>query len=215
MKTSAETANSRMSTASHITRRHWLAALLAGSAMAPASAFAQGATGQAQSFIEQTSRELVSVVNGPLDAAGKAAAFEKIIDKAVDVAAIGRFCLGRFWRTATPAQQKEYVELFHRVLVLNITGKVGEFKGVSITTVRAAQREDGVAVTTTVTRPNEAPSKVDWLVSNESGSMRVIDVIAEGTSLRLTQRNDYASFVARNNNSVAALIEALKKQAGS
>jgi phospholipid transport system substrate-binding protein len=38
-------------------------------------------------------------------------------------------------------------------------------------------------------------------------------VIAEGTSLRLTQRSDYAAFLSRNGNSVQALIDALKQQA--
>jgi phospholipid transport system substrate-binding protein len=64
-----------------------------------------------------------------------------------------------------------------------------------------------------VTRPNSAPNRVDWLVSSESGSPQIIDVIAEGTSLRLTQRNDYASYLSRNNNNIQALIDALKKQA--
>jgi phospholipid transport system substrate-binding protein len=54
---------------------------------------------------------------------------------------------------------------------------------------------------------------VDWLVSNDSGSPRIIDVIAEGTSLRLTQRNDYTAYLGRNNNQVQALVDALRKQA--
>jgi phospholipid transport system substrate-binding protein len=70
-------------------------------------------------------------------------------------------------------------------------------------------------VTTTVTRPNNAPNRVDWLVSSDSGSSLVIDVIAEGTSLRLTQRNDYTSYLSRNNNNVQSLIDALKKQAAT
>jgi phospholipid transport system substrate-binding protein len=198
-----------------LTRRHWLAGLAMACLLTPESGFAQAATDQAQAFIEQTSRALVAVVNGPGGTAEKAASFEKIINTAVDVNTIGRFCLGRFWRTASPDEQKQYIELFHRVLVQNITGKVGEFQGVSIAILRATQREDGIAVSTTVTRPNEGPTKVDWLVSNESGAMRIVDVIAEGTSLRLTQRNDYASYLSRNNNSVTALIEALKKQASA
>ena len=54
---------------------------------------------------------------------------------------------------------------------------------------------------------------MDWLVSTDSGSLKIIDVIAEGTSLRLTQRSDYAAYLSHNNNSVQALIDALKQQA--
>lgn len=178
----------------------------------PRMAWAQSAVDQASAFIEKTSLELASAVNGGASTKDKAAALQTIIDRSVDVSSVGRFCLGRFWRLATPAEQAEYIGLFHRVLVQNITGKVGDYQGVAIAVVRTAQREDGVAVTTTVSRPNSAPNRVDWLVSSESGAIKIVDVIAEGTSLRLTQRNDYASFLSRNNNSVPALITALRQQ---
>ncbi len=182
-------------------------------AFALPAAAAEPSVSQATDFVDRTGHELMTAVNGPGTTKDKGAALQTIIDRAVDVNTIGRFCLGRFWRQATPQQQKDYIDLFHRVLVQNITGKVGEYEGVSLVVNRAAPREDGIAVTTTVTRPNSAPNRVDWLVSNESGSLRIIDVIAEGTSLRLTQRNDYTAYLGRNNNDVQALIDALKKQA--
>jgi phospholipid transport system substrate-binding protein len=190
-------------------------ALAIAVATLPRMAWAQTPSDQASAFIDKTSQELASAVNGSATTSDKAAALQAIIDRSVDVSSVGRFCLGRFWRLATPAEQAEYIELFHRVLVQNITGKVGDYQGVSITVVRTAQREDGVAVTTTVTRPNSAPNRVDWLVSAESGAIKIVDVIAEGTSLRLTQRNDYAAYLSRNNNSVPALITALRQQLNS
>lgn len=197
-----------------LTRRRLLgtAALAVVVASLPRFAWAQAAPDQAMAFIEKTSQELTGAVNGNGSTKDKAAALQAIIDRSVDVSAVGRFCLGRFWRLATPAEQAEYIELFHRVLVQNITGKVGDYQGVSIVVQKSAQREDGVAVTTTVNRPNSAPNRVDWLVNTESGAPKIVDVIAEGTSLRLTQRNDYAAFLSRNNNSVPALIVALKQQ---
>ena len=76
----------------------------------------------------------------------------------MDVDAVARFCLGRFWRTATPAQQQEYLGLFHRTLMMNITGKVGEYQGVQITVGRAQPREGGIVVSTTLDRPNNPPA---------------------------------------------------------
>eukprot|EP01037_Dinobryon_pediforme_P002660 gene2660-2699_t len=203
-----------MTDTSKLTRRRLVGISAAAVLLAqfPRLAFAQSASDQASAFIEKTSAELAGAVNGNAATKDKAAALQAIIDRSVDVPSVGRFCLGRFWRLATPAEQAEYIELFHRVLVQNITGKVGDYQGVSITVQRTAQREDGVAVTTTVTRPNSAPNRVDWLISTETGAPKIVDVIAEGTSLRLTQRNDYAAFLSRNNNSVPALISALKQQ---
>ncbi len=103
--------------------------------------------------------------------------------------------------------------LFHRVLVLNVTSKIGDYTGVTIAVGRAVPRAEGVMVATTVTRPGQAPAEVDWLVKQIDGAPKIIDVIAEGTSLRLTQRSDYASYISRHNDSVPALITALRAQA--
>jgi phospholipid transport system substrate-binding protein len=77
---------------------------------------------------------------------------------------------------------------------------------------RAQKRDDNDVVSTVVERPNNPPTNVDWIISNASGSPKVVDVIAEGTSLRLTQRSDYASYLSHNNNNIDALINAMRQQ---
>lgn len=171
------------------------------------------ANDQAASFIAKLGKDLVDIVNGPGALKDKQSALAQIVDRDVDISAVAQFCLGRFWRTATPDQQREYTELFHRVLVNNITSKIGDYQGVTFAVGRGVPREDAIAVTSSVTRPNNPPNRVDWLVSMAGGGPKIIDVIAEGTSLRLTQRSDYASFLSRNNNNVAVLIDAMRKQA--
>ncbi len=175
---------------------------------------AEAATDQATAFMTGMIKELTGLVNSSAANADKAAGLQKIIDKAVDVNGIGRFCLGRFWRTATPDEQKQYIELFHKVLLKNITSKVADYNGVDISIQKTTARDDGVVVTTAVVRPNNAPAKVDWLMNGDAANPLIVDVIAEGTSLRLTQRNDYSAFLTQNGNSVTKLIDALKAQAG-
>jgi phospholipid transport system substrate-binding protein len=118
----------------------------------------------------------------------------------------------RFWRTASEQQQKQYLELFHEVLITNITSKLGEYKGVAFTMGRSRPQDEEAAVSTTVERPNNPPTAVDWIIANPSTSPKIIDVVAEGTSLRLTQRSDYASYLAHNGNNVDALITAMRQQ---
>ena len=167
----------------------------------------------AEKFIDKLLKDLSAVVNGGKPVDTQKAAMRQIVFDAVDVDGVARFCLGRFWRTATPQQQKDYTEIFRNVMVSNITGKVGEYQGVSFTVGKAQMRAEEIAVASIVNRPGNAPNKVDWLVAVTAGKLTVIDVIAEGTSLRLTQRSDYGAFLGRNNNDVQALINALKKQA--
>ena len=77
---------------------------------------------------------------------------------------------------------------------------------------RSRPQDEEAVVSTTVVRPNNPPTAVDWVIANPETKPKIIDVVAEGTSLRLTQRQDYASYLTHNNNNVDALIAAMKNQ---
>jgi len=194
-----------------IYRRH-LIILAAVSALLPLTALHAQGTDKAAAFVKSTGDQLVAIVNGPGAAAAKRSAMTQVVNADVDVDGIARFCLGRYWRTATPDQQTQYMALFHEVLVTNITSKLGEYQGVTFTMGRSKQQDEETVVSTTVVRPNNPPTAVDWIIANPAANPKIIDVVAEGTSLRLTQRQDYASYLAHNNNNVDALIAAMKNQ---
>ena len=196
-------------------RRNFLilatATLLTGVPGLAGRAAAQSSNAASQ-FVKSIGDQLVAVVNGPGSTSDKREKLTQIVDSGVDVDGVARFCLGRFWRDASPEQQKRYTELFHQVLVNNITSKLGEYKGVRFTMGRAVRRDDNDVVSTVVERPNNPPTNVDWIISDASGSPKIIDVVAEGTSLRLTQRSDYASYLSHNNDNIDALISAMRQQ---
>lgn len=197
-----------------LTRRHLLVCTAMSGLLIAAGphAWAQAGGQDATAFIVKLGNDLVTIVNGPGTYEDKKRRLQPLIETAVDVDAIARFCLGRFVRTATPPQLQEYTRLFHDVLINNITGKIGEFQGVSFKPTTTSQRDGETLVGTLITRPNQQPNNVQWVVVPSGGQLKVIDVVAEGTSLRLTQRADYAAYLSRNANSVDALIAAMKQQ---
>lgn len=168
---------------------------------------------QLSEWLQNTGNTMVAVVNSNMSAKEKKDKFLVILNKDVDVNTIARFCLGRFWRTATPAQQKEYVQLFHQVLINSITDRLGEYKGVSFNIGKASSVEGNrYSVETILHRPKQPDVSIQWIISTESGAPKVVDIIGENASLSVTQRGDYTSFIARHGNSVSALIDALKRQ---
>jgi phospholipid transport system substrate-binding protein len=175
-------------------------------------AVAQSADGRASAFVKNTGDKLVAVVNSEESEREKRAKLTAVIDSAVDVDGVARFCLGRYWRAASAQQQHRYTELFRQVLVNNITAKLGEYRGVRFTMGRSQQRDDNAVVSTVVERPNNPPTNVDWIIGNPDTAPKIIDVVAEGTSLRLTQRQDYASYLSHNNDNIDALIDAMRQQ---
>ncbi len=200
-----------------MTRRDVLLFTVATAALVAARspAFAQAGSmpaGGASAFVHSFGDSLVAVVNGEGSLSQKEVRLRPLIDQNVDVDAIARFCLGRFTNAATPQQVAEFTKLFHAVLVDNITSKLGEYRGVTFTMGGTSQRGGETLVSTVLQRPNNAPNSVQWVVDTTSGAPKIVDVVAEGTSLRLTQRSDYASYMSQHGNSVAALISAMKAQ---
>jgi len=194
-------------------RRRSILSLIGSAPLLSATARAAAASPEkATAFLKVVGDRLIGVVNGAGSPEAKRKAMTQILNDAVDVDGIAKFCLGRFWRTATPEQQHQYTGIFHEVLVTNITSKLGEYRGVSYTMGRARLEGDNAIVSTIVERPNNPPTNVDWVIAEIDSGQKIIDVLAEGTSLRLTQRQDYASYLQHNNNSVDALISAMKNQ---
>lgn len=187
-------------------------ALLVSASATLGGARADAATDRAMAFVKGTGEKLIGVVNGGGAQASRRQALTRILDGAVDVDGVARFCLGRFWRQASPEQQQRYLETFHQVLVSNITAKLGEYQGVRFTVNRALPDGENVKVDTTVERPNNPPTNVQWVIGNPASDPKIVDVIAEGTSLRLTQRSDYAAYLTHNNNNIDALISAMRQQ---
>jgi phospholipid transport system substrate-binding protein len=198
-----------------LTRRDFLVTSALTAALLAAAGPRAWAQGDPTSFVVTLGNQMAAIVNGPGTLEQKKQRMEPLIEQAVDIDSIARFVLGRFWRTATPQQQARFVQLFHAVLINNIAGKIGEFQGVTFTPTTTTQREGETLVGTVIRRPNQQPNNVQWVVSNESGRPRIVDVVAEGTSLRLTQRSDYASYLARNGNSIDALLAAMQRQLGA
>ena len=198
------------------TRRRLLgAAALTGGLLAMRRGHAQQIDlARATSFIQATGEELVAAIN----AAGASVAQRRervaqILRRAVDVEGVGRFILGRWWRNATAEQQQEYLQLFEQVLIRNLSARFGEFQGVRFSLGRTqARTEEDALVSTIVERPGNPAFGLDWRVAEVGGQPKVVDVIAEGTSLRLTTRSEYSSVVTRNGGSVAALLTAMRQQ---
>ncbi|WP_328805683.1 MlaC/ttg2D family ABC transporter substrate-binding protein [Sabulicella rubraurantiaca] len=176
-------------------------------------ALAQMDPARAAAFIQATGQELVGVLNSNAPVERRRAAVADILRRSVDIEGTGRFILGRWWRAASPAEQAEFLRLFEEVLIRNLASRFGEYQGVQFALGRAQQRtEDDALVTTIVQRPGSAAFTLDWRVADVNGQPRIVDLVAEGASLRLTQRSEYSAVIQRGGNQVAALLNAMRQQ---
>jgi len=192
--------------------------LLSGiAAMLVATKLARGESnlGWAAAFIRRSGDELSSIMAKASSTEARRRLLQPFIDRVVDVDTVARFCLGRFWRQATAKQQQDYLRLFHSVLMNAVLARVGDYERneVHVAVERPEMRDGYVQVPTVVERTGNPPARVIWVVSPDADDPRIIDLLAEGASLRLTVRGDYSAFLARHDSDLDALIEALRQQA--
>jgi phospholipid transport system substrate-binding protein len=169
---------------------------------------------RATAFVNKAGQDLVTAINDPrLNLTQRRDKVANILRTAIDIEGTGRFILGRYVRQASPAELQDYLKLFDEIIIRNLSARFGEYRGVKFSLGRSQQRtEEDALVSTLIERPNSPSFTLDWRVAEINGQPRVVDVIAEGTSLRLTTRSEYAAVIQRNNGRVASLLEAMRGQ---
>jgi phospholipid transport system substrate-binding protein len=193
-------------------RRVFLAGL-AAIAGTPALAQQMDIT-RATAFVDRAGQDLVNAINDPrLNPKQRRDKVASILRTAIDIEGTGRFILGRYVRQASPAELQDYLKLFDEIIIRNLSARFGEYRGVKFSLGRSQQRtEEDALVSTLIERPNNPSFTLDWRVADINGQPKVVDVIAEGTSLRLTTRSEYAAVIQRNSGRVASLLEAMRGQ---
>ena len=162
--------------------------------------------------MKTASDELVAIVNAAGSREEKRRRLQQVIDATVDIEGLGRFCLGRFWQTATPDQRAQYLLRFHEMMVIAIAGHLGAYRGVLVAIGPVRPNADTEIVATTVTRPDNPAAQIDWVVSTQAGKPKIVDLIAGGSSMRVTQRGDFTAFLASHQNDMHDLIEAMNEK---
>jgi len=170
-------------------------------------------TKAAQAMVAKMGDEAIATIaNASLDEAAKKQVFKRILTQNFDMGTIGRFAMGRFWRVATPAQQQAYNGLYEKMIIDVYTARFNKYSGQSFDVTESRLDPSGdIVVRSKIISKNSAPVSVDWRVRSKGGSYRVIDVMVEGVSMAVTQRNDFAGIIQQGGGTVDALLDYLKK----
>jgi phospholipid transport system substrate-binding protein len=194
--------------------------LVAGASLPMTPLAAQAATAvvaptQAKDYIQGLSQQAIDLLTGSeTTEAEKVRRFRTLLVANFDIPTIGRFVLGRYWRTASAAQQKEFVGLFEEMIVSMYKQRLNEYRGQRLRTQTAAVDGTGkyVMVQSLVFDPDKnANVSVEWRVSR-SAPPKIVDVSVEGMSMGLTQRSEFASVIERNGGQFEGLLLEMRKK---
>ncbi len=207
----------------------WLVLVAACAVLVVAGAgTAQAARVDPGAFVQALGDGAIAVIEEPGSSPGRRKRqFRELLSETFDLDTIGRFVLGRHWRAATPAQRRQYVTLFRTFILESYAvrfealretifalsgddaGRVFEALRVRILKVRRVNERDSL-VTTEIGLPGHAPLHVGYRVRADNGALKIVDVIAEGLSLLVTRRSEFAAVVKRHG--IEGLLGMLRAQ---
>jgi phospholipid transport system substrate-binding protein len=140
--------------------------------------------------------------------------FRQLLNDAFDLKTIGRFVIGRTWNAATPEQQAEYMRLFQGLVVKSYGDRMTLYTGEGFEVIgERPESEKDFIVNSQITHPDGSPpTAIEWRVRQRDGKLGVIDVIVEGVSLSVTQRQEYSSVIQNNGGKIDGLLDLMRQQ---
>ena len=180
--------------------------------------FFVGANAQAQegpeAFLRSFGQEAITqLTDTSIPEAQREEYFKDMLDRGFDLEAISRFIIARYWRSAEEADRQAFIETFKDYLSQRFLPLFAGYQG-DFATGGARQDRDNPELSWVPIRfraPNGQPVETEWRVRSLNGSYKILDVRAEGASLALTLREEYAS-VMRREGGLAGLVEQLRQQ---
>jgi len=179
-------------------RRSWLAALLmtvvAGASSLPA--FAQDEAPDA--MVKRLSSEVLATIKAdPAIQAGDVNRIVALVDSKimpnVNFSRMTSSAVGRYWRQATPEQQKKLQDEFKTLLVRTYSGALGEVRDqtLSFRPMRSKPEDTEVVVRSEV-RGKGDPIQLDYRLEKTPGGWKIYDLNVLGVWLVETYRTQFA-----------------------
>lgn len=112
-----------------------------------------------------------------------------------DFETMSRYVLGRYWRTATPAQRDRFVEEFRTLLVRTYATALLGYRDQTIRYLpfHGDPASGDVTVRSEVVQPGGRSIPIDYSLDHRNGKWLVYDVTVDGASLVVQYRGSFAS----------------------
>jgi phospholipid transport system substrate-binding protein len=159
-------------------------------------------------------RAIAQITNKNLSPEARQEKYRDILRDSFDMQTIGHFVIGRAYNAASPEQQQEYMKLFEQVVLKTYGDRLNLYSGEEfhVKNVRPESEKDSIVGSEITHADNSEPTKVDWRVRQQNGKLAVIDVVVEGVSQSVTQRDEYMSIVQRDGGRLDGLLDLMRKQ---
>ena len=125
-------------------------------------------------------------------------ALKKAISAIFDYGEMAKRSLARYWNQRTPAEKKQFTDLFATLLENSYAGKIESYNNEKIVYLKETQDGGYAEVRSKVITPSHDEYSLDYRLMNENGKWMVYDVVIEGVSLVSNYRSQFNRIITAN-----------------
>jgi phospholipid transport system substrate-binding protein len=131
---------------------------------------------------------------------GRYAKLEPALVEAYDFAEMTRVTTGRYWRSFTDAQKKEVVAAFHDLSIATYAARFDGFGGERFEILGEEPAPAGnLRVNNQIVQANGEPIHIDYLLRQDGGQWRIIDVYLKSSVSELAvRRAEFTDILAKS-----------------
>jgi phospholipid transport system substrate-binding protein len=135
-----------------------------------------------------------------------------VLSDIYDIPSMSRAAVGQSWGALNPAQQSGIIDAFTRMMIANYAKQFDGFSGERFEILQTIDRAPAdKLVKTRLIQSNGKAVALDYLMRNNNGQWKVVDVYLDGTISELASRRAEFTAILRSGGP-DALISSLRRQ---
>tara|TARA_B100000674_G_scaffold203955_1_gene166574 strand:+ start:962 stop:1552 length:591 start_codon:yes stop_codon:yes gene_type:complete len=168
---------------------------------------------EADVFVQSTVNRASKILSENISKDEKIEKLKIVAKETVDIKGIGFYTLGPKRKNLSDEEKKEYLILFEKYFLKSFSNRLSEYTNPKIDVMnREVLNKNYTIVNSILQGTKERPEiKIDWRIYTKNPDNPLIrDLIIEGLSLARTQKEEFSSILASNNNEIKALFKTLE-----
>ena len=168
---------------------------------------------EADVFVQSTVNRASKILSENISKDEKIKKLKIVAKETVDIQGIGFYTLGPERKNLSNEEKEKYLILFERYFLKSFSNRLSEYTNPKIDVMnKEVLNKNYTLVNSILQGTKERPEiKIDWRIYTKNPDNPLIrDLIIEGLSLARTQKEEFSSILASNNNEIKALFKSLE-----
>ncbi|MGN8157931.1 ABC transporter substrate-binding protein [Salinisphaera sp. RV14] len=161
------------------------------------SVWTAAAAEPARSVVENLDSQLVATMKQgkQLGFAGRYKKLAPVIDHSFDLDRIAKLALGNKWSRLSPEQQKQYQHMFREDTLATYASRFDSYSGQTFKIKGVKNAPGGRRQVDTVIVSGGDRIPINYVLDNEGGDWKIVNVVAKGVSDLALKRGQYSSSI--------------------